>query len=83
MYHYKRGDREKLLKYYGIDVSVGYVSNILRKLEEWGLIRAFRNPINGRLIWVIKDFSKIAEVLVEEMRKQEIKHILKIWGIEQ
>jgi len=68
-------------KLQGINISVGYVSNILRKLEKWSVTRPYKNPINGRLLWVIKE-SKAAEIIAEELRKQETKIILKTWGIE-
>ena len=74
--------RRKLLKY-EIDISIGYVSNILRKLEKWGVVRAYKNPANGRLLWTIKEPSKAAEIIAEEIRKQETNIILKTWGIEQ
>ena len=73
--------RKRLLKY-GINISVGYVSNILRKLEKWHVTRPYKNPTNGRLLWVIKE-SKATELIAEEIRKQETNIILKTWGIEQ
>ena len=73
--------RKRLLKY-GIDISVGYVSNILRKLEKWHIARPYKNPVNGRLLWVIKE-SKATEIIAEEIRKLESKIILEAWGIEQ
>ena len=72
--------RKRLLKY-GIDISVGYVSNILRKLEKWYVVRPYKNPVNGRLLWVIKE-SKATEIIAEELRKQETKIIIRTWGIE-
>jgi len=73
--------RKELLKQ-GIDISVGYVSNILRKLEKWSVARPYKNPMNGRLLWVIKE-SKAAEIIAEELRKQGTKIIMRTWGIEQ
>ena len=73
--------RKRLLKY-GINISVGYVSNILRKLEKWHVTRPYKNPTNGRLLWVIKE-SKATELIAEEIRKQETNIIPKTWGIEQ
>ena len=73
--------RRELLKQ-GIDISVGYVSNILRKLEKWSVARPYKNPINGRLLWVIKE-SKATEIIAEELRRRETKIILEAWGIEQ
>ena len=72
--------RRELIKQ-GIDISVGYISNILRKLEKWYIARPYKNPMNGRLLWVIKE-SKATEIIAEELRKQETKIILKTWGIE-
>ena len=70
--------RKKLLEL-GIDISVGYVSNILKKLEKWHVARPYKNPANGRLLWVIKE-SKATELIAEELRKQETKLILETWG---
>ena len=74
--------RKELLKQ-GINISVGYVSNILRKLEKWGLARPYKNPVNGRLLWTIRESSKAVEIIVEELKKRETKIIFKIWGINQ
>jgi len=73
--------RKKLLEQ-GINISVGYVSNILRKLEKWCVARPYKNPANGRLLWVVKE-SKATEIIAEELRKQETKAILTTWGLEQ
>lgn len=72
---------ERLLEL-GINISVGYVSNILKKLEKWHVARPYKNPANGGLLWVIKE-SKATEIIAEEIRKQETKIILQTWGIEQ
>jgi len=74
--------RRELLKQ-GIDISVGYVSNILRKLEKWYVARPYKNPTNGRLLWTVRESSKAIEIIAEEIRKQETKIILQTWGIEQ
>lgn len=64
--------RRELLKQ-GIDISVGYVSNMLRKLEKWYIARPYKNPANGRLLWTIRESSKAVEIIAEELRKQETK----------
>jgi len=74
--------RRELIKQ-GIDISVGYISNILRKLEKWYIARPYKNPMNGRLLWAIRESSKAVEIITEEIRKQETNIILKTWGIEQ
>jgi len=74
--------RRKLLKQ-GINISVGYISNILRKLEKWYIARPYKNPTNGRLLWSIRESSKAVEIIAAEIRKQETKLILKTWGLEQ
>ncbi len=59
--------RRELLKQ-GIDISVGYISNILRKLEKWYITRPYKNPANGRLLWTIRESSKAVEIIAEELR---------------
>ena len=71
--------RRKLLEK-GVDISVGYVSNILRKLEKWYIARPYKNPINGRLLWVIRE-TKAAMIIAKELRRQETMLMLKTWGI--
>ena len=75
------GEIRKELFKYNIDISVGYVSNILRKLEKWHVARPYKNPTNGRLLWTIKENSRAVEIIAEELRKQETKLILRTWGI--
>jgi len=77
------GEIRKELVKQGIDISVGYVTNILRKLEKWYVARPYKNPVNGRLLWTIRESSKAVEIIVEELKKRETKIIFKIWGINQ
>ena len=52
-----------------------YVSSYLRRLEKWGVVRPFKDPNNGRLLWWRAD-SRAAEMVAEEISKQEMKRIL-------
>lgn len=52
-----------------------YVSTYLRQLEKWGVVRPYKDPNNGRLLWWRAD-SRVAEMLAEEISKQEMKRIL-------
>lgn len=52
-----------------------YVSTYLRQLEKWGVVRPYRDPNNGRLLWWRAD-SRAAEMLAEEISKQEMKKLL-------
>jgi len=77
------GEIRKRLLESGISISVGYISNILRKLEKWHVARSYKNPANGRLLWTVRDSLKAVEIIADELRKQETKLILETQGIEQ
>jgi len=79
------GDIRRELVGRGVGISVGYVSSILKKLERWGVVRPYRNPSNGRLLWVPKE-SRATELLAEELRKREVEavaEVLRIGGIDE
>ena len=61
--------------------SPGYVSVYLKRLEKWGVLRPYRDPTNGHLLWWRAD-SRTAELLSEEIGRQEMKRILNIVGEE-
>jgi len=69
------GDVKRALEQRGVEISTGYVSKLLRRLERWSVARAFKNPVNGRLLWVAKP-SRTTELLVSELRKKEAKAVL-------
>ena len=75
------GDVKRRLEGYGIDISTGYVSKLLQKLEKWGVARPFKSPMNGRLLWVAKP-SRATELLVAELRKKEAQEVLEAMRIE-
>jgi len=54
-----------------------YVSTYLKQLEKWGVVRPYRDPNNGRLLWWRAD-SRVADMIAEEIGKQEIRQILKV-----
>jgi len=45
----------------GIDITTGYIS-ILRKLEKWYIVRPYKNPYNGKLLWTIRESSKAVKL---------------------
>ena len=59
----------------GREYSHAYVSSYLRRLERWGVVRPYRDPSNGRLLWWIAD-TRAAGMLREELRRAEMKRIL-------
>jgi len=61
----------------GREYSPGYVSVYLKHLEKWGVVRAFRNPVNGHLLWWRAD-TKTAELIGEELQKSELRKILQL-----
>jgi len=75
------GDIRREMLRQRIDITTGYISNILRKLEKWYIVRPYKNPYNGKLLWTIRESSKAVEVISEELRKQEAKVIIETWGI--
>ena len=54
-----------------------YVSTYLRRLEKWGVIRPYKDPNNGKLLWWRAD-TKTADMLAEEIGRQEMKQILQV-----
>ena len=61
----------------GVEVSLSYVSSILHKLERWGVVRAYRDPSNGRLLWATKG-SEAARLLAAELQRQEAEAVLEV-----
>lgn len=57
------------------EYSPGYVSVYLKRLEKWGVVRPYRDPVNGHLLWWRAD-TKISEIIAEELGRQEMKRIL-------
>ena len=54
-----------------------YVSTYLRRLEKWGVVRPFKDPNNGHLLWWRAD-SRAAEMIAEEISRHEIKKLLQV-----
>jgi len=71
------GDIRRELVGRGVDISVGYVSSILKKLERWGVVRCYRSPANGRLLWVVRA-SEAARLVAEELRKREAQAVFEV-----
>ena len=61
----------------GREYSHAYVSTYLKRLEKWGVVRPYRDPTNGRLLWWCAD-TKTAEMIANELRKHEIKRLLEV-----
>jgi len=57
------------------DYSPGYVSVYLKRLEKWGVVRPYKDPVSGHLLWWPTD-SRVAEMLKEEFSRYEVKKIL-------
>ena len=53
----------------------GCISVYLKRLEKWGVVRPYRDPTNGHLLWWRAD-TKTAELLSGEIGRQEMKKIL-------
>ena len=64
-------------KLLGREISPGYVSVYLKRLEKWGAVRAYRDPTNGHLLWWRAD-SRVADMVAEELGKQEMKKLLQV-----
>ena len=54
-----------------------YVSTYLRRLEKWGVVRPYRDPSNGRLLWWRAD-TKVADMIAEELQRAEMRKILEV-----
>lgn len=54
-----------------------YVSTYLRRLEKWGVIRPFKDPNNGKLLWWRAD-TKVSEMLSEEIQRAEMRKLLQV-----
>jgi len=66
---------EELSKMLGKWYSHAYVSTYLRRLERWGVVRPYRDPNSGRLLWWRVN-TKTAELISEELQKSELRKIL-------
>ena len=60
-----------------LGLSTGYVNYLCRKLEKWGVLRAYRDPVSGRILWSIAD-TKTARLVINELRKRESERIARI-----
>ncbi len=59
--------------------TAGYVSVYLKRPEKWGVVRPYKDPMNGKLLWWKAD-SRVADMLSEEISRQEMKRILETVG---
>lgn len=59
-----------------LGMSTGYVNNLCRRLEKWSVLRAYRDPVNGRILWGIAS-TKTAKLVLEELRKRKTEEIIK------
>jgi DNA-binding MarR family transcriptional regulator len=57
-----------------LGISIGYASNILRKMEKWNVLKPVRDPVNGKIAFIVKD-STAARLLHEELRKRRAAEI--------
>jgi len=62
-------------KLLGKDYSPGYVSVYLKRLEKWGVVRPYKDPVSGHLLWWRAD-TKTAELISEELQRSEFRKIL-------
>jgi len=70
----------RLAKIFGKPFTTGHISALLRKLEKWGVVRPYRSPYDGHLLWSIAD-TKTVELLVETIKKREVEQLMKTIGI--
>ena len=68
---------KQLSKLLGRNYSPGYISVYLKRLERWGVVRPYRSPINGHLLWWRAD-TKTAELIEQELSKTEVKKVMEI-----
>lgn len=52
-----------------------YVSAYLKRLEKWGVVRPYRNPANGHLLWWPAE-TRTAEMVRSELERSEVKKVL-------
>jgi DNA-binding MarR family transcriptional regulator len=67
-----------------LNMSTGYVNYLCRKLEKWGVLRAYRDPVSGRILWALAE-TKTAELVLNELKKREaqkIEEVLNNIGVE-
>ena len=55
-------------------VNPGYIYNILKKFEKWGVAEPVRDPVNGRLAFKPSD-KKVAKLLGQEIEKRVRKEV--------
>lgn len=65
----------------GRDYSPAYVSVYLRKLEKWGVVKAYKDPSNGHIVWWKAD-TKARELIEQELVKEEYLKVMRLAGEE-
>ena len=64
-------------KIMGSNYSPSYISVYLKRLEKWGVVRCYRDPTNGHLLWWRAD-TKTSELIATEIGRREMKQILQV-----
>jgi len=63
----------------GRHYSPAYVSVYLRKLEKWGVVKAYKDPASGHLVWWKAD-TKARELIEGELVKEEYMKVMRLAG---
>jgi len=64
-------------KLLGREYSPSYVSAYLKRLEKWGVVRPFKDPSNGHLLWWSAE-TRTAEILRGELERDEVRKVLEL-----
>ena len=55
--------------------TVSYVCVYLKRLEKWGVLRPYKDPVSGHLLWWRAD-STVADMISKELGRQEMKRVV-------
>jgi len=58
------------------EYSSSYISAYLKRLEKWGFVRPFKNPVNGHLLWWRPAETRITEIIWSELECGKVKKVL-------
>ena len=60
-----------------LGMNPGYVYKLMRKLEKWGILKGFKDPVNGKLAFKPSN-SRATQLPAEELKKRKVRELGKI-----
>ena len=53
-------------------ISTGYVNNLCRRLEKWGVLRPYRDPVSGRILWSIAG-TRVSQLVLKGAEEEGVR----------